>query len=262
MEEPDLDLDNHDRISRRIAHGVYRILHNGKEVGEELWGVFGLLNGGYRLMTEIDLKWPVPNQQRAHLDLDTNWQERKLFVQLDAQGRRRNAYYAVGESGAEVNVFEESLRYAEANGGRQNADQPFQAALGPKPKRMFGDTLPYTGSTFFDFGSTLMNFAHLKRLNLQLGKRAAMQAIVVTQPSLEPLQVSQTYVYLRDEVIATSLRPTWQARRYQIEESNTDGSTPITTIWVDAHDVAVKQDVSLGKDTHGCELISYAWQSE
>ena len=263
MEEPDFDFDNSDRIARRIAHGVYRIVHNRKEVGEELWGIFGLRGGGYRLMTEIDLKWPVPNQQRAQLDLDTEWRERKLSVQLDSQGKRRNAYYTPCEAGAEVDVFEEPLRYGDPGKsiGKANGDQPFQAIAPPKPKRMFGDTLPFDDTTFFDFGSTLMNFVHLKRLNLRLGAKVPMRAIVVAQPSLEPLTIAQVYGYVRNEVITTTVQPALHAQRYVIEEQSEAGDAPTTTLWTDEHGVAVRLEVLLGKDTHGCELISYTWQA-
>jgi len=253
-------LDNSDRIARRIAHGVYRIVHNRKEVGEELWGIFGLRGGGYRLMTEIDLKWPVPNQQRAQLDLDTDWRERKLSVQLDSQGKRRNAYYQLVAGGAEVDVFEEPLRYAEAIKANGSGEAPFQAITPPKPKRMFGDTLPFDETTYFDFGSTLMNFVHLKRLPLRLGTKAQMRALVVTQPSLEPLTLSQVYAYVRNEVITTTVQPALHACRYTIEEHSESGNTPTTTLWTDEHGVAIRLEAAVGRDTHGCELVSYAWQ--
>ncbi len=266
----DLDLDNSDRVSERIAHGVYRIIHNRKEVGEELWGIFGLRGGGSRIMTEIDLKWPIPNQQRARLDLDTTWHEQQLFVQLDAQGKRHRATYFLdaGKGEAEINVFEEALRYADAVQGNKGkaADQSFQYAANAQAKRTFGDTLTYDDNTFFDFGSTLMNFVHLKRLNLKLNSHAAMRAIVAMQPSLEPLTIMQTYRYVRDEVISTVVQPAVNAHRYTIEEqsqANTNaGDSPTTTIWVDDHGIVLKQDVLLGKDTHGCELMRYAWQGD
>ena len=122
MEDIDLDLEQGDRVSRRVAHGVYRILHNRKVVGEELWGIFGLRTGGYRLMAEIDLKWPVNNQQRVRLDVNSSWQTQSLWAQIDAQGRRRVAHYTPAEAGLEVNVMEGALRYADAG---RNADQPF-----------------------------------------------------------------------------------------------------------------------------------------
>jgi len=266
MEDLDLDLDNSDRVSQRIAHGVYRIIHNRKEVGEELWGIFGLHGGGFRIMTEIDLQWPIPNQQRARLDLDVTWHEQHLFVQLDAEGKRHRATYFLSEGGAEVNVFEEPLRYADVMQGNRGkaADQSFQHAGNAQAKRVFGDTLTYGDDTFFDFGSTLMNFVHLKRLNLKLNGQAAMRAIVAMQPSLEPLTIVQTYRYVRNEVISTVVQPAVNTRRYTIEEqsqANTNaGDSPTTTIWVDDHGIVLKQDVLLGKDTHACELVRYAWQ--
>ncbi len=262
----DIDLDNSDRVTQRIAHGVYRIIHNRKEVGEELWGIFGLLGGGFRIMTEIDLKWPIPNQQRARLDLDATWHEQQLFVQLDAQGKRHRATYFLGEGGAEIDVFEEVLRYADVGLGSKAAEQSFQHSSNAQPKRIFGDTLPYDETTFFDFGSTLMNYVHLKRLSLKLNSRVAMRAIVAMQPSLEPLTLVQTYAYVRNEVISTVVQPAVNTHRYTIEEQNQAnphaGDSPTTTIWVDDRGIVLKQEVLLGKDTHGCELMRYAWQGD
>lgn len=259
MEDLDLDLDNTDRIIRRIAHGVYRITHNRKVVGEELWGIFGLQGGGYRLMTEIDLKWPIPNQQRARLDLDGDWRVRRLWVQLDADGKRRVAHYLPEGDEVNVTVFEEPLRYP-AEGNRSPREQALQTAVAAKAKRVFAGSAPYGPETFLDYGSTLLNFAHLRRLHLVPNTQVQIQTVVVTQPSLEPLEVAQTYTYVRDEQITTLIQPFMVTRRYMIEES-TDGEDggPVTTLWTDPNGVAIKQDVLLGKETHGCELISYQW---
>lgn len=107
MDDLDFSLDGSDRVASRIAHGVYRITRNRRVIGEELWGIFGLLSGGYRLLTEIDLTWPVPNQQRAQLDLDASWRAQQLRVQLDLEGRRRSACYLYSDGEVEVVVYEE-----------------------------------------------------------------------------------------------------------------------------------------------------------
>jgi hypothetical protein len=256
----DFDLDNSDRIGQRVSHGVYRVTHNRKDVGEELWGIFGLRDGGYRIMTEIDLRWPVPNQQRARIDLDADWHPVALFIQLDAQGKRHRAHYLLTEdrTGAEVNVFEENLRYTDT--GKSANEQSISLTQATKPKRMFGDTLPFDANTFFDFGSTLLNFVHFRRLNLRLNTKATRRMIVVAQPTLEPMTLTQTFAYVRDEVISTQLQPAIPTHRYTIEEQTESGEAPISTLWADHHDVVLKQDVLLGKDTHGCELVSYTWQ--
>jgi hypothetical protein len=263
LEDLDLDLDQSDRIARRIAHGVYRITHNRQVVGEELWGIFGLLGGGYRLMAEIDSRWPVPNQQRARLDLDADWLARRLWVQMDAEGKRRIAHYVPSGAMLDIEVYEESLRYAEANRSRAQKDQPLQLAPAAKAKRVFEESSVYDEDhTFLDFGSTLFNFAHLKRLNLRPGGKAQMKALVVAQPSLEPLPLAQTYTYVRDEQITALVQPFMLSRRYLIEEHTSVKDAPNTTLWTDEHGVAVKQEVLLGQDTHGCELTSYQWAGE
>lgn len=261
MEDIDLDLDQGDRVSRRVAHGVYRILHNRKVVGEELWGIFGLRKGGYRLMAEIDQKWPVDNQQRVQLDVDAAWQTQTLWAQIDAQGKRRVAHYTPAANGIEVNVVEGALRYADAG---RNADQPFQLAPAAKPKTVLNTLMPVNGEVFLDFGSTLLNFAHLRRISLSLGKTVDIQTIVLMQPALEPMPLVQVYTYQRDEQITSQTEPYVNTRRYTIEERDglSEAGAPVTTLWVDEHGVAIRQDVLLGRDTHGCELTSYTWQGD
>jgi hypothetical protein len=263
MEDFDFTLDSSDRITRRIAHGVYRIAHNRKLVGEELWGIFGLLGGGYRLMTEIDLRWPIPNQQRAQLDLGADWQASKLWVQLDAEGKRRVARYVLAEEMLEIAVFEEPSRYGDAL--RTPRDQSLQLAVAARAKRVYTGKATYRPDTFLDYGSPLMNFAHLRRLPLKPGSQTRIQTIVITQPSLEPLQLLQTYAYVRDEQISSLVMPFMATRRYTIQEhlaANGQNEGPFTTIWADQHGVVIKQEVLLGKETHGCELVSYQWVGE
>lgn len=267
MEDFDLDrfdLDKSDRITRRIAHGVYRILHNRRVVGEELWGIFGLLSGGYRLMTEIDLRWPVPNQQRAQLDLDSSWSARKLWVQLDLEGRRRVAHYIPSDGELEITIYEEPLRYADPD--RVPREQQLQLSVATKARRVYAARANYGPHIFLDYGSTLLNFAHLRRLrHLKPGSQAQIETVVVTQPLLEPLSLSQTYCYVRDEQITSLIEPFMIARRYTIEEhiaGKDKDHMPFTTLWADPYGVIVKQDVLLGKETHGCELVNYRWIGE
>ena len=111
----DVRLDQSNRIARRVAHGAYRILHAHRIVGDEAWGIFGLLNGGYRLMTEIEQDWPVPNQQRICLDVDARWQPRTLWVQVDAEGVRHNAKYSIAGGAIGIDVQQAPL---------QSDDQP------------------------------------------------------------------------------------------------------------------------------------------
>ncbi len=258
MDDLDFSLDGSDRVASRIAHGVYRITRNRRLVGEEVWGIFGLLSGGYRLLTEIDLTWPVPNQQRAQLDLDANWRAQQLRVQLDLEGKRRSARYLSGDGEIEITVYEEPLRHGEAiRATREGAAQP------ATPKCVYSGKLTCSPSTFLDYGSPLMNFAHLRRLSLTAGNQAHIQTVVVTQPLLEPLALRQTYTYVRDEQLSTAIMPFMTTHRYLIEEhSQHQPAGPLTTLWTDQHNVILKQEVMMGKDTHACEMVSYAWLSE
>lgn len=106
----DVRLDQSNRIVRRVAHGAYRILHAHRVVGDEVWGIFGMLSGGYRLLTEIEQDWPVPYQQRICLDVDSRWQPRTLWVQLDAEGERHNAKFTVAGNMVSIDIQQAALQ--------------------------------------------------------------------------------------------------------------------------------------------------------
>ena len=257
MDELDIDLDTADRVSQRIAHGVYRITHAQKQVGEELWGIFGLRSGGFRLMSEIDLKWPMPNKQRVQLDLDENWLARKLWVEVDVEGRRRMATYAPdGVAGIiAVKVTEVPLRYVDTRSSRALDSQLILTAP-DKGNVVYEDEVPFDRHTYLDFASTLFNFAHFKRIGntLRETNKAKIKVVVVKLPSLEPLILRQTYEYVTDEPVGDSMQ---LAQCYTISES--DGGSARTTFWCNSRGVILKQNVELNGQQHGCELISYRW---
>lgn len=128
----DVRLDQSNRIARRVAHGAYRILHAHRVVGDEVWGIFGMLSGGYRLLTEIEQDWPVPHQQRICLDVDARWQPRVLWVQLDAEGERHNARFNVAGGVVSIDVQEAALQ-AEDQPARAPAVSRSQAHVGLQP---------------------------------------------------------------------------------------------------------------------------------
>jgi len=270
VDELDLTLDQTERISRRIAHGVYRLSHGRKPIGEELWGIFGLRGGGdqnashrggYRLMSEIDSRWPIPNQQRARLDLDENWMARKLWVEVDAGNARRTAIYEPDYTARVVyiSITESLLRYADSkgrDGKHRGTPDSLQLSAPEAGKAVYDDQMPFDANTYLDFGSTLFNFAHLKRVDMSKDK-ASIRAIVVKLPSLEPLALRQTYEYVTEEPVNTALFSQQLAHSYRIFES--DGGKAETTFWADAHGIVLKQEVNLKGELHGCELTSYKW---
>jgi hypothetical protein len=257
--DPSNDLDQSNRIKRRIAHGVYRIARDRKDIGEELWGIFAMMKGGYRLMTEIDLTYPVRNQQRARIDLDDDWNTRAMWVQIDANGTRRFADYVLDEGLIDVRVFEQPLPYAESQKSKSQIDRLRETI---PPKQVWSEQFVKTTSTFVDFGSTMLNFAHLRQLKLKEGESIEMQALVATQPSLEPVQLKQTFTYVRDEKITTTyLDAHISSRRYTIVEHALN-NPPTTTLWTDHRGIALRQEVRLDGHAHGCELTSYRWNEE
>jgi hypothetical protein len=266
VDDLELDLDQTERISRRIAHGVYRLSHARKPIGEEVWGIFGLRGnadtpGGYRLMSEIDSRWPLPNQQRARLDLDENWAARKLWAEVDAGNARRTAIYEVNRSARSVliSITESLLRYADGGKGNNKQGKANTELVLKAPdagKLVYEDQLPFDENTYLDFGSTLFNFAHLKRVDMSKDK-ATIKAIVVKLPSLEPLPLTQTYEYVTEEPVNSLLYTQQLAHCYRIVE--TDGGSAVTTFWSDAHGIILKQDVKWKNEWHGCELTSYKW---
>ncbi|MGQ9814554.1 MAG: hypothetical protein ACUVR3_05310 [Candidatus Roseilinea sp.] len=79
-------------------------------MGDEVWGIFGMLNGGYRLLTEIEQEWPVPHQQRICLDVDSRWRPKILWAQVDAQGERYNAQFTVVADIVRVHIQHAALQ--------------------------------------------------------------------------------------------------------------------------------------------------------
>jgi hypothetical protein len=275
MDQSDPDFpesfDDADRIDRRIAHGVYRITHNKRDIGQELWGIFGLKEGGYRVMSEIDLRWPVENQQRTRFDLGADWQPRVLWVQIDAEDTRRFATYAPDDSDAiEVAIYEQPLRHADRDSGAGKKTTVSMTPIGKQkqqlsaathglaqPRQILVTQLARTPTTLLDFGSTLFNFAHLRLLRLAMGHSASVTTVIPSQPTLAPMTVNQTYTFTRTEQIANALDGFNTARRYVITE---DGdNAPITTLWTDDRDIAIRQEIMMGNELHGCDLVSYTW---
>ena len=121
---------------------------------------------------------------------------------------------------------------------------------------MYDDQVAFDANTYLDFGSTLFNFAHLKRVDMSKDK-ASIRAVVVKLPSLEPLPLRQTYGYVTEEPLSTALFSEQLAHSYRIIES--DGGKAETTFWADAHGIVLKQEVHLKNELHGCELTSYKW---
>ncbi len=128
----DVRLDQSNRIARRVAHGAYRILHAHRVVGDEAWGIFGMLSGGYRLLTEIEQDWPVPHQQRICLDVDARWQPRTLWVQVDAEGERHSAKFTVAGSVVSIDIQQAALQ-AEDQPARAPAVSRGQVQVGLQP---------------------------------------------------------------------------------------------------------------------------------
>jgi hypothetical protein len=255
--ELQLDADSTERISHRIASGVYRIFHNKRDIGEELWGIFALKDGGMRLLTEIALDWPVPNQQRARFDLNADWTPRVLWLQLDVNGTRRVATYTPEEAVFGISVYEQSLRGTEHSAATAHDRTTDGFRQSHPPRQTLSTTLPRSLASYLDFGSTLFNFAHLKLIALPLGASIGITAVVATQPALTPIQIKQTYTFTREEQISNSITGYGAARRYVITE---DGErAPISTLWTDNRGIALRQEILMGNETHGCELVSYTW---
>jgi hypothetical protein len=263
------DIDAADRVERRVAHGVYRIFHNKRDIGQELWGMFKLKAGGYRLMSEIELQWPVENKQWLRYDLSDEWEPLLLWTQIDVDGMRRFSTYAPGAAEAfDISIYEQSIQHAEQNDEVRKTTGAMKPVNGVKPttdkmrpivppRQIFNQALPRTSTTCLDYGSTLMNLAQFRMLQLSQGESAAMTALIPSQPSLMPITVDQTCTFTRVEDVSSVLDGFTSARRYVITEEGE--SAPHSTLWTDEHDVVLRQEIMFGTESHGCELVSYTW---
>jgi hypothetical protein len=267
LDDFEYNTDQSTRVARRVAYGVYRLTHGGQDIGEEVWGIFALRNGNTRLMTEIDLQWPVANQQRAHLDVDDQWRIRGLWAQVDLNNNRRIATYIPSGDQLDVLVVESRLHDEEERSGKSRLRGNTPSVNTPLPrinvisgKPVLQSQLPFDASTHLDFASVLFNFVVLQRLRLARSTRATFDSVVLTLPSLEPLSVQQTYAYERDELLRNDANQSNQppAHRYRITE--TSAPDAVTTFWTDAHDIVIRQELMLEGVAHVCEMVSYRWQ--
>jgi hypothetical protein len=278
----DYTTDQSMRVARRVAHGVYRLLHGGQEVGDEEWAIFGLRNGSYRLMTDINLLWPVAHEQRAQLDVDERWGILGLWAQVDMYTLRRMATYVPNGDTLDVRIVETRLHEEEERTNRNNPisrnrskpGTPASPAMAARPrasnamgKIVSGRELPFSPRTHIDFASALLNFVVLQRLQLSPASQSTFDSVVVSLPSLEPLSIQQTYRYERDEALGNDPRrdpksPPSLARRYTITEgsASTNGVDTVTTFWTDAHGIALRQQLQVDGLPHACEMVSYQWQ--
>ncbi len=255
------------RTAQRIAYGVYRITHAGQQVGEETWNLLALVTGGFRITTEINLKWPLHNRQRAVLDVDDRWNVHGLWVQLDIAGSRRKAAYIPNGNRINIDitdlpVIDDGQRDGKLHMGRHlslSGARPYR--LGASPNMTTRENgarrqLMFEPTTHVDFASAMFNYVVLKRLSLRPGTEASFSSVVVTLPSLEPLNIRQIYRYDADEL--PDFDPTQAPlRRYTISEVGAPDLA--TTFWSDNHDVVHKQELMLNGVLHGCEIINYRW---
>ena len=252
IDHDDLASEDTLRIERRLADGVYRILHGEQQVGEENWAILSLKGGGYRVMTELHLDWPKTHQQRAELDTDANWNPLGLWVEIDINGKRRSATYLVEQGNVlDVRITEQKLPANEDTAGGRGRTRP-----APPPKTVLARSYGFDPEANFDFASALFNFVILQRLKLSVGRTGMFESVVVSLPTLEPIAVQQSYAYVRDEPLD---RETGQglARRYTIREM--DGEEAVTTFWTDERGLVIRQSVVVDGEPHGCEMAEYRW---
>ena len=257
----DISTDQTLRETRRVANGVYRLSRNGRAIGEELWGIFALRNGWFRLMTEIDLTWPIPNQQRANLDVDASWSAQGMWAQIDIHNTRRMVTCIVADDVLSIEITTLRLRDED-----KKASNPRPRLLGdlkgqvgdehPAGKVVFQRAMSFDPQSHLDFDSALFNFVALQRLQLARGAQSTFFSVAPALPSLEPLTLRQTYRYERDETTGPDANR-MIARRYAIMESGADGV--LTTFWADEHGIALRQEFTMNGALHTCEMTNYRW---
>ena len=118
--------------------------------------------------------------------------------------------------------------------------------------------LMFEPGAHIDFASAMFNYIVLKRLRLTPGAAASFSSVVVTLPSLEPLNIRQTYRYDADEPPGPDLTQP-PPRRYVITETGTPDM--MTTFWCDQRDIVQKQELMMNGVVHGCEIVNYRWLS-
>jgi hypothetical protein len=271
MDETDIILDQSTRVARRVAYGTYWLSHAGAATGEEAWGVFALRSGGFRILADIAQTWPVPNQQRVRIDLDAGWRVERLWAQVDMEGARRSATYAPAGGEIDIQIIEARLRQEDDSAARRGlskagadgtdaavrVQRPAQARARVEKGRLVShQRLPWNPGAHLDFGSALFNTIALRRAALRADAPLALDSIVLTLPSLEPLRIAQEYLYERDEPVrGDETRPA--ARRYRIREQTAKQAA--TTFWADDRHIVLAQELELDGAPHACDIGQYVW---
>jgi hypothetical protein len=277
--DSDSDTDQSTRVERRVAHGLYVLTHGEQDVGEEVWAIFAMRSGIFRCLTEIDQRWPVPHQQRAQLDVDEHWRVQALWAQVDVNAVRRMATYVPTEHRLSIEIVEVPLHEEDEHASRtaQNrliANRAAEAGFGlslpraPVTPHQVGhpaganrrvvrrSEVPFQPDMHLDYASTLFNFVAVQRLRLERGSQATFDSVVLTQPSLEPLSVRQTYAYVSDETITRNTNPV-PVRRYTIRETGLPDL--LTTFWTDEHGITLRQELLLAGLPYRCDMLNYRW---
>ena len=268
----DYGTDQSLRIARRLAHGVYKLTRDGRDIGEEVWSVFALLNSGYRVMTEIDQKWPMAHEQRVQLDVDEHWNVQGMWVQIDIGSVRRMAACKPADNMLNVELTdqrlneEDQLRSKWKQRSKSGAVPPARnppassvsAASAGVNKSVTQVQAPFEPNTHLDFASALSNYVVLQRLKLEQGGQATFNSIVLSLPTLVPISVEQTYTYdSEDAQREDPIKPL--GRQYSIVETAPPNLR--TTFWTDEHDIVLKQELLLHGARHVCEMVNYRWQA-
>ncbi len=258
------------RIARRLAHGVYRLTRDGREIGEEVWSLFALLNSGFRVMTEIDQKWPLAHEQRIQVDVDDHWNTQGMWVQLDIGANRRMATCIPADGVLSVELTDQHLneedqlrsRWKQRSKAGAAAHHPAAPASATAPvagkKSVTQVQVPFESGTHLDFASSLSNYVVLQRYKPEQGSLATFNSIVLSLPTLVPVNVEQVYSYdSADEQREDPIKPL--GRQYSISE--TAAPHLKTTFWTDEHGIVLKQELHLQGARHVCEMVNYRWQA-
>lgn len=268
----DYATDQSIRVARRLAHGVYKLTRDGRDIGEEVWSIFALLNSGYRLMAEIDQKWPMTHEQRVQLDVDEHWNAQGMWVQIDIGNVRRMAACIPADNVLNVELTdqrlneEDQLRSKWKQRSKAGAVPPARnppapsvsAATAGVNKSVAQVQAPFEANTHLDFASALSNYVALQRLKLEQGSQATFNSIVLSLPTLVPINVEQTYSYdPEDAQREDPIKPL--GRQYSIVETAPPNLK--TTFWTDEHGIVLKQELMLHGARHVCEMVNYRWQA-
>lgn len=198
-----------------IAEGIYTLHHGNTSTGTENWRLEKLAHGGLVLSSNAELSRPKALKWNFTFEINQHWAPVRFTIHLESDGK----------------LLASEERAEGAN---------WQVRLTPHGEAPKDSTMPFSGKHEVYFPSPLFNSVTLVRLNLQVGKAADVETIVLNLLTLEPRAAKQNYTCAAEEQVEVPAGK-FSAWRYTVQTARDDAGTPTeNSFWADRHGTVLR----------------------